>query len=95
MSLLEETMWPAFGASDPDDLAVILSAALRGAGVEHRVLIRKQMGDLGERGNLAIELRGGADGRGALIASLPLGNADIEEANAMLLAGAIEEAGRL
>lgn len=83
-----EEMWPAFGASDPDDLAVILSAALNGAGVEHRVLIKVGV-------EAAIELRRGKDGRGMLLASLPLGNVEIGEANAMLLGQAIEEAGRL
>jgi len=74
-----------FGASDPDDLAVLLSAALHAAGVEHHVVVVFE-----GKFVKAIELRKGKreewrDGEGVYIARVACGPADIGEANGLLL----------
>jgi hypothetical protein len=80
-----------FGASDPDDLAVLLSAALNAAGVEHHVVLVVE-----GKFVKAIELRKGKRGEnGPYIARVACGPADIGAANEMLLERAIEEAGKL
>lgn len=85
-----------FAASDPDDLAVLLCAALNAAGVEFHVVVKLE-------GKIvsAIEIRrgrreGSFGGVGGLIASLPVGpvGLGLEESHGLLLAEAIEAAGR-
>lgn len=94
---LREGFFPSFAASDPDDLAVLLCAALNAAGVEHHVVVKLEGKVIS-----AIEVRrgkreGNFGGVGSLIASLPVGpvGLGLEEAHGLLLAEAIEAAGKL
>lgn len=91
---LREGLLPTFAASDPDDLAVLLCAALNAAGVEHHVVVKLE-------GKLvtAIEVRkgkreGNFGGVGSLIASLPVGTVGLGS-HGLLLAEAIESAASL
>lgn len=82
-----------FAASDPDDLAVLICAALNAARVEFHVAVK-----LEGKKMVAIEVRRGRRGEGGvLVASLPCGpvGLGVEESHGLLLAQAIEAAGRL
>lgn len=81
------------GASDPDDLAVLLCAALNIAGVENYILCRIE-----GRMVVAIEVRRGKRDEGfggGLVASLPVAPIELGAGNVEILERAIETAGKL
>jgi hypothetical protein len=87
MRSYDETL-RGWGSVDPDDLAAVLCAAVRAAGVEARV----QMQFLRPLCAVAIEV---THPDGTVIASFPLGELTIGDDEALTLCAAIEELGKV